>query len=173
MPAQPTWFVRLPQILASLHSLAPLPYVDRQAFEHLFGIKHSRARILMQRFEGQQIGHAWTVDRLQLITALETLQRGEDYQWEQRRRKRLAEFARQAEQEHPARQVEIPVRPRSQSQDVALSSLPTGIQLMPGELRIQFSSVPDFLSKLFELSQLLQEDFSSLETLLSGSIEKS
>jgi hypothetical protein len=163
MPAQPTWFVRLPQILAILEGLSPLPYLDRQAFEHLFGVKERRARILMQRFQGQQIGHSWTVDRLHLMAALKAVQQGEPFQWDQRRRQRVAEFARQAEQKHPARQVPISVCPTAQH--VALHSLPPGVDFAPGELRIQFSSLSDFLSKLFAVGQALENDFASFEKL--------
>jgi hypothetical protein len=67
MPAQPTWFPRLTKILADLRAMQNVPVIDRQAFERIFRVRDRRARALMSRFAGIQIGHAWAVDRLQLI----------------------------------------------------------------------------------------------------------
>lgn len=166
MPAQPTWFPRLTQILADLRALREVPLIDRQAFERIFQVKDRRARALMGRFAGQQIGHAWAVDRQQLIEALEAIQRGEEFQFEQRRRERIAAVYEQAKRQHPARQVQIPV-----IRTGSLSSLPPGVDLTPGELHIRFSSFEDFLSKLVELSQAVQNDFSSFENLLARKVE--
>ncbi len=90
MPAQPTWFPRLPLILEQLRALENVPYLDRQAFEALLEVKDRRARTLMARFAGTQLGNAWVVDRLALIEALERLQRGEEFRAERQRRQRIA-----------------------------------------------------------------------------------
>ena len=166
MPAQPTWFPRLSEILAELRALEKAPYIDRQAFEKLFGIRDRRARVLMSRFAGTQIGNAWAVDRRHLIQALERIQRGEDFQYEHRRRQRVANAYEEAKREHPARQVQIPVTRESLGR--TLPSLPSGIELGPGELRLRFSSFEDFLTKLFELGQAVQNDFETLERKLAG-----
>jgi dTDP-4-amino-4,6-dideoxygalactose transaminase len=76
----------------------------------------------MSRFAGIQIGHAWAVDRLQLIQTLEQIQRGEEFQWEQRRRQRIAHFYEEAVREHPARQVQIPVTRESLDRSLAFSA---------------------------------------------------
>lgn len=89
MPAQPTWFQRLPQILATLGEMTCSPYLDRQAFERLFSVRDRRARALMAGMEGIQVGNAWVVDRLKLIASLERIQRGEAFPYEQRRRERV------------------------------------------------------------------------------------
>jgi hypothetical protein len=157
MPAQPSWFPRLSEILAELRSLEQIPYLDRQAFERLFHVRDRRARVLMSRFGGLQIGNAWVIDRQELIRALETIQRGEDFQWEQWRRRRIAAFYQEAEREHPARQVQIPVK--RESLDHTLTSLPSGVELDANELRIRFSSFEEFLTKLFEVGQAVQNDF--------------
>ena len=44
MPTQPTWFPRLTTILANLRELEKAPYIDRQAFERIFGLRDRRAR---------------------------------------------------------------------------------------------------------------------------------
>jgi hypothetical protein len=157
MPAQPTWFPRLTQILADLRAMKDVPLVDRQAFERIFQVQDRRARALMSRFAGIQVGHAWAVDRLQLIEALERIQRGEEFQWEQRRRQRIAQFYEEAAREHAARQVQIPVTRETRSRTV--SSLPSGVDLRPGELRIQFAGAEDLATKLFGLSQAMARDW--------------
>jgi hypothetical protein len=141
-----------------------VPVLDRQAFERIFRVKDRRARVLMSRFAGFQIGHAWAVDRQHLIEALEALERGEEFQWEHQRRQRIAQFYKQVAREHPARQVHIPVTREALGR--TLSSLPADIRFLPGELRIRFSSFEDLLTKLFELGQAVQNDFSTFEKLL-------
>src|SRR4051812_48242671 len=76
MPAQPSWFPRLSAILRTLRALQEVPFLDRQAFEQIFQLKDRRARLLMARFRGVRIGNAWAVERLELIQALERIQRG-------------------------------------------------------------------------------------------------
>jgi len=157
VPAQPTWFPRLTQIVAELRVMKNVYVIDRQAFERLFRVRDRRARVLMSRFAGMQIGHAWAVDRLQLIEALGAIQRGEDFQWEQRRRERIAAVYEKVKREHPARQVQIPVTKESRSRTV--SSLPSGVKLSPGELHIQFAGAEELATKLFELSQAMVRDW--------------
>ena len=149
-----------------LRALQSVPYLDRQAFKQLFQIKDRRARVLMARFAGIQLGNAWVLDRLQLITALERLQVGEDFQHEQRRRQRVATVYEQAKREHPARQMEIPVSRGSQER--TLASLPLGVELLPGELRVRFSNFEEFLSRLYELSQAVQNDFEEFQSWIAS-----
>src|SRR4051812_37227305 len=165
MPAQPTWFPRLTQVLEELRALKQVPYLDRQAFERIFRVKDRRARVLMSRFAGVRIGNAWAVDRRQVIAWLEGLQQGEEFQWEQQRRQRVAAVYEQAKREHPARQVEIQVPRESQAR--TLASLPSGIELRPGELRLQFTDVEELLRQLVELGQALQNDFERIRVLLN------
>ena len=164
MPPQPTWFPRLTHILAELRALENVPFLDRQAFERIFRVKDRRARVLMSRFAGFQIGNAWVVDRHKLIQALEAIQHGAEFQSDQRRRERIAAVYERAKREHPARQVEVPVTREALGR--TLSSLPADIRFLPGELRIRFSSFEDLLAKLFELGQAVQNDFSTFEKLL-------
>src|SRR3954469_6762021 len=166
MPAQPSWFPRLSEILTELRALETVPYLDRQAFERLFRVRDRRARVLMSRFRGVQIGNAWAIERHELIQALERIQRGEEFQWEQQRRQRVAELYEQAKREHPARQVEIPVT--RQTRIRTLASLPSGIELGGNELRIRFSSFEELLTKLFELGQAVQNDFGSFEAFIEA-----
>src|SRR3954466_8077902 len=170
MPAQPSWFPRLPQILNELRALDSVPFLDRQAFERIFRVKDRRARVLMSRCPGVRIGNAWAVDRRQLIAWLESLQQGEEFQWEQQRRQRVAALYEQAKREHPARQVQIPVSREALGR--TLSSLPADIRFLPGELRIRFSSFEDLLTKLFDLGQAVQNDFDTFGKLLEPERKK-
>src|SRR3954447_627848 len=165
MPAQPSWFPRLPHILAELRALDTVPFLDRQAFEQIFRVKDRRARVLMSRCPGVRIGNAWAVDRRQLIAWLEGLQQGEEFHFEQQRRQRVAAVYEQAKREHPARQVEVVVPRESQAR--TLTSLPSGIELRPGELRLQFTDVEELLRQLVELGQALQNDFERIHSLLN------
>src|SRR3954463_9661477 len=90
MPAQPSWFPRLSEILTELRALETVPYLDRQAFERLFRVRDRRARVLLSHFEGTQIGNAWAVDRLSLIQTLEQIRHADFFQWKQRRPQRIA-----------------------------------------------------------------------------------
>lgn len=163
VPAQPTWFPRLTEILAELRGLEKVPYIDRQAFEQIFGVRDRRARILMSRFHGVQIGHAWAVDRCKLIEALEGIQHGDDFQYEQRRRQRVASAYEEAKRKHPARQVQIPVTKDTHIR--TMSSLPSGIALSRGKLCIRFSDAENLAAKLFELSQAMAHDWDAFVDL--------
>ena len=102
MPAQPTWFPRLTQILADVRAL-DVAYLDRQAFEQLFRVQDRRARTLIRQFGGDtRIGNAWAIQRERHIEALQAIQRGDDFEWDHRRRRRVAEVLEQARREHPA-----------------------------------------------------------------------
>lgn len=127
MPAQPTWFPRLTQILADVRAL-DVAYLDRQAFEQLFRVQDRRARTLIRQFGGDtRIGNAWAIRRERLIEALQAIQRGADFEWDHRRR--VAEVLEQARREHPARQVEI--RVPAETRFRTLASLPSAIQIAP------------------------------------------
>jgi hypothetical protein len=122
----------------------------------------------MAGFEGMQVGNAWVVDRLKLIKALEHIHSGDEFQWERQRRQRVSDVYDQAKREHPARQVVIPI-PRK-SQERTLSSLPPGVELLNGELRVSFSGFEDFLSKLYQLGQAVQNDFVSFQDAIGTNV---
>ena len=156
MPAIPSWFQRLGEILEVLRSLEA-PFLDRAAVEQLFGVRRRRAHQLMAAFGGYQAGKAFLVDRGSLIRALENLRAGAPFQWEARRSRRVAEALTAARREWAARRVQIPAAQSGEHR--GWSGLPEGIQLQPGELRIAFASAEDLLRKLFDLSQAIAHDY--------------
>ncbi len=167
MPAPAQWFQRLTEILAEVERLEQGTLLDRQAFEQLFRVKDRHARNLMQRFGGDtRIGNAWAIKRERLIEALETIQRGDDFEWDHRRRRRVADVLEQARREYPTRQIKIPVPPETRLRK--LGSLPSAIQVSPGELRIQFRTLEELLTHLVDVAQALANDFGTFEQIIGG-----
>jgi hypothetical protein len=66
----------------------------------------------------------------------------------------------------PGRKVQIPVAADVQKR--VLADLPKGIELRPGELRIEFAGTEDLLRRLFELSQAILNDYERFEKLVEG-----
>src|SRR5947208_1248285 len=150
MPAQPTWFLHVPNILEQLRAIST-PLLDRAAVEQLFGVRRRRAHALMGRFGGFQTGRTFLVDRLELITSLEALERGDDFDREQRRKERLSSELETLRRQLPGRRVSISAP--ADVRDHGMADLPAGVHLRPGELRVEFSGTEDLLRKLYELSQ--------------------
>src|SRR5438067_1037739 len=136
MPAQPTWFLNVPTILEQLRALST-PLLDRPAVEKLFGVRRRRAHALMGRFGGFKTGRSFLVDRLELIAALEGLQRGDEFDREQRRKERLSSELETLRRQLPGRRVSIDAP--ADVRDHVIADLPAGIYLRPGELRVEFS----------------------------------
>lgn len=77
----------------------------------------------------------------------------------------------EARRQHPARQIEIRMAAPTRFQTVA--SLPSAIQLAPGELRIQFGEANELLSYLVQPAQALTNDFESFEELITAKTPES
>src|ERR1035437_5521397 len=90
MPAQPTWFHRLDEILETLRGMES-SHLDRQAVQKLFGVRERRARQLMAGLPGLRAGNAFAASRLALIARLEETAAGALFQWETNRRARVVE----------------------------------------------------------------------------------
>ena len=156
MPPQPTWFHRLDRILAELRALNG-DYLDRQAVERIFSVRERRARQLMAGLPCLQIGNAVGVSRPALIERVETTAAGERCQWELRRRARVSEFVDTMRKQVAGRRVVVPAS--ADAHNRVLTDLPSGVELRPGELRIQFGGAEDLAAKLFELSQAMANDW--------------
>jgi hypothetical protein len=159
MPAQPTWFHRLEEILAELRALDTV-YLDRLAVEQMFGVRERRARQIMGGLPCLQIGNAVAVERVALIRRLEGVAAGDDFEREVSRRTRVAESLEVLRKHATARCVRVPIA--ADAHERTFSDLAPGIQLGPGELRIQFHGAEDLAAKLFELSQAMANDWDSL-----------
>lgn len=159
MPVQPAWFHRLDQILGELRCLE-VSHLDRQAIEKLFRVRQRRARQLMACLPCLRIGNAVAVERTALLLWLETIAAGDPFQRELSRRARVAD-ALELLHKHAAAQ-RIRISAPSDSRERTFRGLPSGVQLRPGELRIEFASAQDLAAKLFELSQAMANDWDGL-----------
>ena len=157
MTAKASWFLRLPEILRELDALNEVEVLDRASLERMFGVRRRRANQLMLEFGGFAAGNMLLVSRTQLIAHLRKLEHSQEFRWEQRRRRRLVESLDEARRHLRARQVRIRVPEETAGR--CMNDLPAGIRLARGELVIHFSSAEDLLSKLFELSQAVSNDF--------------
>src|ERR1039458_1895647 len=112
MSAKAEWLLRLPEIRAELEHL-DVPVVDRAGIEHIFGLRRRRAIELMHQFGGYQAGHTFLVDRARLLEALQSLESGEDYTAEKRRRERLGDVVEASREHLISTRVRIPVDRKS------------------------------------------------------------
>lgn len=159
MPAQPAWFHRLDSILSELQALEA-DYLDRQAVERLFGVRQRRARRLIEGLPCLRIGNAVAVERVALVRRLEAVAAGDQFEREVSRRTRVAESLELLRKHAAAQRVRVPVT--LDVRERTFSNLAPGIQLGPGQLRIEFQSAEDLAAKLFELSQAMANDWDSL-----------
>ena len=158
MPAQPVWYHRLDDILTELEELQTV-YLDRLAVEKLFGVHERRARQIMSGLPAIRVGNAVAVERLALIRFLKGVGGGERFQWEMNRRRRLTEELERSRRQLAARSVSIPTAPDPLGRMAV--DLAEGTQLRPGELRIAFDGAEDLAAKLFQLSQVMANDWSA------------
>jgi hypothetical protein len=167
MPAKPEWLLRLPEIRAELDYLA-VPIVDRAGIERIFGLKRRRAIELLHQFGGYQAGRTFLLDRARLLEALQSLESGEDYTAEKRRRERLGDVVEASREHLISTRVRIPVR--AAAARASLDRLAPGVLLMPGMLSIEFRHPVELLEKLYGLAQAISHDFEKFEELLPGGI---
>jgi hypothetical protein len=131
--------------------------IDRAVIERLFGLRRRRAIELLHRFGGYQAGQTFLVDRSRLIQQLRMIAEGEEFERESRRRERLDQNLDCLRRSRPGVKVKIPIQPEMLGRNV--DGLSAGIGLSPGHLQIEFDSVEELLSKLYELSQAAATDF--------------
>jgi hypothetical protein len=162
MPAQAEWIHRLPEIRAELQGLA-IPVVDRAIIERVFRLKRRRAIQLLHRFGGYQAGRTFLIDRSVLLQQLET-SAGPDCCSEQRRRKRLAENLDELRRHRAAAAVSVRVDP--DIVNARIGRLSEGIHLGPGMLKIEFANLQELMTRLFELSQAMANDFERLSEFI-------
>ena len=165
MPAKAQWLPQLPEIVEALRRF-DVAVVDRAVIERAFGMGRRRAIQILHQFGGFQTGRTFLVDRLQLIARLEAMQAGEAFTQESRRRTRLVEALERTRRHAAAARVKIPVSPGSL--DLRLSTLPAGIELAQGTLKVEFEGATELLQKLFELSQAAANDFERFKAAVSG-----
>ena len=165
MPAKAEWLLHIPEILAEL-TVLDVPVVDRAMCERLFHVRRRRAIDIIRYFGGYQAGRAFLIDRERLMTQLEQVRDSPGFKLERQRKERLAERLEAMRRLQAGARVAIPVAAETLSQ--RLPDLPAGVGLGPGELRVQFESAEELLSKLFALAQAIANDYEAFEKKMGG-----
>jgi hypothetical protein len=161
MPAKPSWFTRLPEIIEELKQL-DTPVIDRHICEILFAVRRRRAIELMKRFGGYRTGNTIVLDRVGLIRSLERLQGSPEGAGERRRKHRLAERLDELHRLRSAATVTLPV-----SRDECVgrhAKLPEGVVLEHHRLAVTFRTAEELFARLYELAQSALYDFDAFRT---------
>ena len=144
MPAKTTWLHRVTEICEEIQAL-DTPIVDRCTAERLFRLQRRQAIKLLHNFGGFQVGRTLVIKKEDLLVALERLKKGESFEWEVRRKQRIATLLEEARQEMRRRRVEVVVDSRVRL--TTLAAMSTDIHLEPDELVIKFSGSRRICSK--------------------------
>lgn len=142
-------------MIAALDRL-DIPVLDRAALGDLFGVRRRQAITLMHQFGGYQAGKTFLLNRVHLIQALREIYAHDDFGRERRRKQRFATALDELRRLQPATRVVIAPPPALVHES---PSLPSGVDLRPGSLTIQFDGPEDLLTKLFSLAQTIAADF--------------
>ncbi len=163
MPDKPIWYGRLKGVVAELRQL-PLPWIDRQTLQNLLGVGRRRAQQILQPCVTRQIGASGVADREELIAYLERLARSEAGYYERRRRQKVAEALEEMRRQmlaRPAVLVEAPTAVVNQE----LATLPEGVAVSCGSIRISFSTPEEALQKLLALAMAIGNDLDEFRRL--------
>jgi hypothetical protein len=155
MPRKSDWLLRLPTIQRELQQLS-VPVVDRSMIESVFQVGRRRAIQLLHCFGGYQSGRTFLLDRNSLLRALASLESGDEFSMEFRRKERLSSELDRLREFTRAARVSVPVAPGVY--DTRLNSLPPGVHLESGRLTVEYGSPEQLLERLFALSQALLND---------------
>lgn len=158
MPALPSWYGRVPDILATLSDPACPPILDRTTFEKLFRVSRRQAIRLMGFSGGYQIGRTYLIHRQSLIDFLEKVKETGVVEQVVLRKERILANLNQIPRQARARDTQIRTDPEALSRRPA--ELPEAIHLLaPGQLQIHFQNAADLLAQIVELASAAANDF--------------
>ena len=163
MAAKRQWLLRVPEIRQDVAAL-DVPVLDRALCQRLFRVGWRRAIDLMHTFGAYQTGQALLIDRTVLLRQLEALEAGTEFAIEQGRKQRLLDSLEKVRRHRAAAAVRIPVAAEAEERSVA--RLPAGIVLQAESLHVAFHGAADLLSKLYELSQAVGNDFEAFKAIV-------
>jgi hypothetical protein len=143
-------------IIVELRALE-VPVIDRRAVEELFGVKRRQAVALMQRFGGYRSGNTMLADCAALIEQLEAIAASPEAQFEVRRKQKLSEKLARMRRDRAAARVRIPAA--TDAHQRRIRDLPAGVALEPTRFTVEFQGAEQLLSKLYEFSQAVNNDF--------------
>ena len=163
MARKSEWIPRISRVLVVLDD-QPTPLIDRRAIERLFQVSPRQALRILVQLGASELGKNLVITRDELISRLRSVATGETAHYERQRLRRLAQTLAELESQTQARRVSIDASPQAHQMKVA--SLPTDVYLSPGRLEIVFATPEDLLTRLFELSQAIANDYGTFENRL-------
>ena len=167
MPAKPSWYIRVPDILGRLRAATAPPFLDRPAMEQLFRVSRRQAIRLMGCSNGYQIGKTFLVERQSLIKFLEGIETSGAAAQARIRKQRVLSALNEVANQTAARRIQIRTDPPSF--DRRPSDLPTAIEILePGKLQITYNGAEDLLARIVELAASATNDFPAFRTRYEG-----
>jgi|SRR5579871_949570 len=163
MPAVPLFLHHLAHGILALEAL-PEGVVDRKTLEEALGVgKWTAWRIMKRCGASPGPGGALVCRRDELVFQLRRIAEDPHFAPEIQRRERLSAYLDRILRDSTRRHKEIT---RNQAAADLLSSrfasLPPGVDLSPGELRITFSGTAEFLQKFGAVVFALQNDYEKI-----------
>ena len=167
MPKLPSWYVRVPEILAQLRSPETPPVLDRSTIEELFGLRRRQAIRVLGGLQGFQIGKTFVIERQVVVEFLEGLENSGIAPEARARKRRVAEAIQEVAARAAARQVEVHAAPEAFRRTAA--NLPAGIEVVaPGKLQISYQGAEELLAHIVELVTAASNDFAAFQKLCEG-----
>jgi hypothetical protein len=167
MPAQPSWYTRIPEILRQLDAEGSPPFLDRSAIEQLFGVGRRQAIRLMGVANGYQIGKTFLVDAQSLRRFLAGIEGTGAGVQARGRKQRVLTALNEVANHAAAQRVRIEIAPAALQGRVA--DLPRALELIePGRLLIHYQGAEDLLSRIVELAASATNDFPAFRKRYEG-----
>lgn len=164
MPAQPSWYLRLPGILDELRAPGAPPFLDRPAIEKLFRVSRRQAIRLLGAADGYQVGKTFLIHRDALIECLERVEKSGISGQARARKERVVSALNEVVNHAAAQRVQIRVDPHVFRR--RHDGLPAGIELVaPGKLQISYTRAEDLLAHIVELASAATNDFAAFRKL--------
>jgi len=161
VPAQPLWFVRLPEIIAQISAIQA-PIIDRAVMEGVFGVRRRRAVEMMGAFGGYQVGRTFVVERLKMLAELQRMRQSGEFQFEVHRKQRLAGELDRARRSRASATVSIPIEQPDLERKAP--DFPAGVELQPGRLTVVFGTAEELVQRLYGLAQMALHDFQAFKS---------
>jgi hypothetical protein len=167
MPAVPLYVHRLAEGIAALEAF-PTDLIDRRTLEEALGVgKWTAWRILKRCGATEGPGGALVCRRPDLLAQLRRLQQDGRFGPEIARRDRVARYLDGIAQFASRTHQEVARNAQAEALlNTRFSSLPPGVDLAPGELRILFAGPQEFLRKFGAMVYALQNDWEGIQEFI-------
>jgi hypothetical protein len=146
----PTYILKLGEILVEARSPKPIPFFRRRDIEALFGLKKRQAVNLMHRIGAVRVSRELAVEQRDLVRWLERMISDPAVTDEQHRHEAVIDRIVELKAETAARAIKIVLPDRAPS-----AHLPDGVSLHPGLLTVSFDNEQQLLERLFLLARVL------------------